>query len=88
MINRSLKHIKNFLEDVKRRKASHPGDLGLFKTQNQYWAMTENSKYFSNHKEVLTFVDISELLLGGVDFKLIAWSNSEYLPSLGGQDPF
>lgn len=52
MINRRLKHIKNFLEDVKRRKASHPDDLGLFKTQNQYWAMTENSKYFSNHKEV------------------------------------
>lgn len=53
MVNRRFKQTKNFLEVVKRRKASHPDDdLGLFKTKNQYWAMTENSKNFSNHKEV------------------------------------
>lgn len=52
MVNRRFKHIKNFLEHVKRRKASYPDDLGLLKTQNQYWATNENSKYFSNHKEV------------------------------------
>ena len=36
---KDLSTSKISLKDVKRRKASHPDDLRLFKTQSQYFAL-------------------------------------------------
>lgn len=59
-----LNTFKISYRNVKRRKTSHPDDLGLFKTQNLYWTLLRRLIFFQSYGGLI-FIDISELFCMG-----------------------